>query len=227
MNRRSQLICAWCGPVFCLVFGIGMVPLAGFIPPPTAHDTPAQVVELYTQHHDRLVAGLVLMMASTTLIAPWVGAISTQLKRIEGSKSPLTYGQLGAGAAQIVIVLQPVLIMIVASFRPGRDPALTQALNDLAWIPFVIAFPPIAAQMAMIALAIFSHDAQRVFPRWLAYFNLWCAILLLPAMLLPFFTHGAFAWHGIFEFWLAAIVFFGWVMVMSVSLIRMRPEDDQ
>ena len=45
-------------------------------------------------------------------------------------------------------------------------------------------------------------------------------VLLLPAVLLPFFKTGPFAWHGIFQFWLAALVFFGWMAVMSVMLIK-------
>jgi len=39
MNRRIQLVCAWCGPVFLVLFGIGLVPLAGFVPPPAANDS--------------------------------------------------------------------------------------------------------------------------------------------------------------------------------------------
>ena len=64
-------------------------------------------------------------------------------------------------------------------------------------------------QCLSIAAAILNKADQDVFPRWLGYFNVWVAVLLLPAVLLPFFKHGPFAWHGIFEFWLAALVFFG------------------
>jgi len=220
MNRRAQLACAWCGPLFLLFFGVGMVPLAGFVPPPAANDTARQIVRLYTSHHDRRQAGLVLMMCATGFIGPWVAVISTQLRRIGERVRALVYSQLATGASLIIVVLAPVMVMIVASFRPERDPQITQALNDLAWIPFIMVFPPLAAQMASIAVAIFADDEEQVFPRWVAYFNLWCVVLLLPAVLLPFFKTGPFAWHGIFQFWLAALVFFGWMAVMSVMLIK-------
>ena len=221
MNRRIQLACAWCGPVFLVLFGIGLVPLAGFLPPPAANDTPQQVVKLYTEHHTRVQAGLSLMLFSTAFIAPWVAVISTQMRRIkvEGIRT-LVYGQLVAGGAFIFVVVAPVMTMIVASYRPERNPEITQALNDLAWLPFIMVFTTLMAQMLVVAGAIFLDAAEEVFPRWIGHVSAWCAVLLLPAVLLPFFKDGPFAWHGIFQFWLAAVLFFGWFAVMSLALIR-------
>ena len=63
MRRRIDLACAWCGPVFLVLFGIGLVPLAGFLPPPAANDSAAQVAKLYSEHHFRRAAtGLVFML---------------------------------------------------------------------------------------------------------------------------------------------------------------------
>ena len=219
MNQRSQLMCAWSGIVFLGMFAIGLVALAQFIPPPRANYSLHQVVQLYSQHTDRLRAGLVVMMIAAGFTAPWAGVVSVQLKRIEGKFSPMTYTQLACGAAGILVILLPVMVMIVASFRPGRSPELTQTLNDLGWILFVMVFPPVMIQCLSIAAAILNHPAQDVFPRWLGYFNVWCAVLLVPAVLIPFFKHGPFAWHGIFEFWLAAVVFFGWFLVMTIGLL--------
>lgn len=219
MNRASQLWCAWSGVAFLVLFGVGMVALAQFIPPPRADDSAQDVVNLYFEHTDRVRAGLVLMMSGAGFIASWAGAISVQLKRIEGRFSPMAYTQLACGAANVLVVLLPVMVMIVASFRPTRDPQVLQALNDLAWIPFIMVFPPVMVQCLSIAGAILTAPQQRVFPRWLGYFNLWCALLLIPAVLIPFFKHGPFAWHGLLEFWLAAVVFFGWVLMMTIQVI--------
>lgn len=221
MNRRIQLACAWCGPVFLVLFGVGLVPLAGFVPPPAANDTADQVVKLYSEHHTRVQAGLSLMLFSTVFVAPWVAVISAQLNRIraEGIKT-LVYGQLIAGGAFLFVAIVPVLVMIVASFRPERDPQITQALNDLAWIPFIMNFTTLMAQMLVVAAAVFIDAGEEVFPRWVGYVSAWCAVLLVPAVLIPFFKDGPFAWHGIFQFWLAATLFFGWFAVMSLALIK-------
>jgi hypothetical protein len=221
MNRRVQLACAWCGPIFIVLFAIGLVPLAGFVPPPAANDTADEVVKLYTEHHDRLQAGLSMMLFSTAFIGPWVAVISTQLNRIRaGGIKTLVYGQLVTGGAFIFVVTIPVIVMVVASFRPERNPEITQALNDLAWIPFIMVFTTLTAQMSIIAAAIFIDAEESVFPRWAGYVSAWCGVVLMPALLLPFFKEGPFAWHGIFQFWLAATIFFGWFVVMSIVLFR-------
>jgi hypothetical protein len=221
MNRRIQLVCAWCGPVFLLLFGIGLVPLAGFVPPPAANDTPQQVVRLYTEHHVRVQAGLSLMLFSTAFVAPWVAVLCTQLKRIrvEGIMT-LVYGQLIAGGAFLFVAIVPVMAMITASFRPERNPEITQALNDLAWIPFIMVFTTLMAQMVIVAVAVLLDPDEAVFPRWIGYLSAWAAVLLMPAVLIPFFKNGPFAWHGIFQFWLAATLFFGWFAVISAGLIK-------
>jgi hypothetical protein len=73
---------------------------------------------------------------------------------------------------------------------------------------------------AGVAAAVFLDAAAEVFPRWVGHVSAWCAVLLLPAVLIPFFKEGPFAWHGIFQFWLAAAIFFGWFAVMSFALIN-------
>ena len=69
------------------------------------------------------------------------------------------------------------------------------------------------------AVAVFIDPDEAVFPRWIGHVSAWCAVLLLPAVLLPFFKEGPLAWDGIFQFWLAAAIFFGWFAAMSVGLI--------
>ena len=110
--------------------------------------------------------------------------------------------------------------MITASFRPERNPEITQALTDLAWIPFIMVFTTLMAQMVIVAAAVFLDPDEAVFPRWIGYLSAWAAVLLLPAVLIPFFKTGPFAWHGIFQFWLAATLFFGWFAVMSYAMVR-------
>src|SRR6266436_7144855 len=114
---------------------------------------------------DLLQSGLSLMLFSTAFISPWVAVISTQLRRIrvEGIRT-LVYGQLVAGSAFTFVVVAPVIAMIVASYRPERNPEITQALNDLAWIPFIMVFTTFMAQMLVVAGAIFLDADEEVFP---------------------------------------------------------------
>jgi hypothetical protein len=219
MNLRTQRLAAYSGFLLCALFGVGLIGFAGLVPPPPANATVEETARLYQEHTTGLRIGMVLMMIGAGFIGSWGSAITVQLKRIEGEHSPMTWTNIAMTAANVMVVTVPVMIMIAATFRPDRDPDITQALHDLAWIMFVMVFPPVMVQELAIAAAVFGNARQRVFPRWVGYFNVWCALLLLPAVLLPFFKTGAFAWHGILEFWLAGIVFFGWIVVMTFVVL--------
>jgi drug/metabolite transporter (DMT)-like permease len=173
MNIRTQRLAVWTGPLLCLLFAVGLIGLAQFIPPPRADASLADVARIYSERTNRLRAGLVLMMLGAGFLASWGGAITTQLKRIEGAHSPMTWTNLACTGANVMVVTVPVMIMIAASFRPDRNPEITQALNDLAWIMFVMVFPPVMVQELSIAAAVFSHEGQKVYPRWVGYFNVW------------------------------------------------------
>jgi hypothetical protein len=219
MNKRAQELCLWSGPLFMLVFLIGFWFVAGLVPPPSPHDSALKIAHLYQQNTNQIRAGLLLTMIGTALSLPFVSLISIQMKRIEGRFSVLSYTQLVSGATTCLLITFPLMIMTAAAFRPGRDPQLILLLNDVAWIPFVMVFPPIVVECLSIAVAVLGDKAAKpVFPRWVAYYNLWTAFLFLPAGLLTFFKHGPFAWNGLLAFWMALAVFGAWFIVMFVVL---------
>lgn len=221
MNTRSQLLCAWCGVVFLVLFTIGWALLARFLPPPSPGLGADEVAAIYQQNTGAIRFGLMLAMIAGGLTAPWVAVIANQMRRIEGSSPVLTYTMLVAGAAGVLILVLPTMIWSVAAFRPERAPELILLLNDFGWLLFVMTFSPFFVQNMVIGLAIFSDSASEpVFPRWLGYFNIWVAILLVPGGLVTFFKTGPFAWDGILAFWLPLVIFFAWFLVMFVALLN-------
>jgi hypothetical protein len=219
MNRRAQELCAWTGPLFMVVFLVGFWFIAGFVPPPSPHENALQIAHLYAAHTNAIRLGLLVAMIAGALSVPFQAVIAIQMRRIEGRSPVLSYTVLAMGAVNCILFTMPILIMTAAAFRPARDPALTQLLNDLAWIPFIIAFPPAVVQNIAIAIAVLGDRAPRpVFPRWVAYFNLWAAFLFLPAGLLTFFKHGPFAWNGLLSFWVALTMFGSWYLVMFFAV---------
>jgi hypothetical protein len=218
MSPRVQNGAAWCGPIFVVVFFVGMI-LAGFLPPPSPHDSPHEVTLLYSDHTDLVRFGLFLMMVSAGFTGPFAAVISVQLRRIEGNLPTMTYTQLLGGAIGVLAIVVPMMIFTAAAFRPDRSPELTQALNDLAWLPFIMNFVPAMLQCISIAVAVFSDRRENpVFPRWVGYYNVWTTLLFIPGGLVTFFKHGPFAWNGLFAFWVAAAVFGSWFIVMSVAV---------
>jgi len=147
--------------------------------------------------------------------------VSAQMKRIESRFAPLSQAQLAAGAVAVLVFTIPVLIFSAAAFRPDRDPAVTEALNDLGWFFFLMNFPSVTVQALVVAVAVFTdRNPDPVFPRWLGYLLVWAAIAFVPGGLLTYFKTGPFAWNGLLAFWLAAVAFFGWFLVMIWATLR-------
>jgi hypothetical protein len=220
MNIKSQRICVWFAPLFCVVFGIGLI-LPGYLPPTDPSLGAEAIAALYSENTQMMRLGFILLQAASAMTAPFVAVLSVQMKRIEGQHSPYTYAQLITGGCGVLILLIPTTLWICAAFRPERDPQLIQLLNDLGWLLLTPTFACLCIQVIAIGLAVLSDKhAQPIFPRWFGYLNLWIAVLSLPAGFIAFFRTGPFAWNGVISFWMVAIVFFAWLLITVVLLFK-------
>ena len=221
MNTRYQLMCVWSGVAVFLLFGIGLWPIAGFFPPLLPSASAGEIAAIYQQNTTAIRAGMLPLIMSGGFYAAWVAVISIQMRRIEGAHPVMAYTQMIAGAATLMFFLLSPLIWTTAAFRPERAIELTQGLNDLGWIMFVMAVSTGIFQNLAIGFAILGDKGPRpLFPRWAGFFNFWVAVLTLPGLLLTFFKTGPFAWNGLLAFYLPAGVFFLWFFVMIPLLIK-------
>lgn len=212
-------MCAWSGIAFVIIFTIGLWPLADFMPPMSPTLSASEIAALYAVNNLPIRFGTLIMMFSGALIIPFVGVIATQMRRIEGEHSVLTSTQISAGTVGVVVFIATTVCWTTAAFRPDRDPELIQLINDFGWIFFLMTFGAFVIQNFAIGFAIFSDNRpEPIFPRWIAFFNLWVAILFIPGGLLTFFKTGPFAWDGIFVWWVPLTVFFAWYFVMFIFL---------
>lgn len=218
ISARRQLLCLWCGPVATVLFAVGFWMLARLLPPPSPADTIDQVAHLYAHNTNGLRLGVVVMQVAGALLGPWVAAITTQLRRIEGEDSPLTYTNLGLGMLTLIVFVVPPMAWQAAAFRLDRDPSTIQALHDLGWLAFIGIFSFPTVQCLAIALCILTDPRQRVLPRWLAYFNLWVAVGFAPAATIYFFKSGPLAWNGVVPWWIPIVVFFAWMIINTVAI---------
>lgn len=220
MGTRTQLTCAWCG-IPAIVLAIAGFLLAGFLPPPQASAHAREVAALYGGDTTAIRLGMLLAFVAFGFLGPFIAVITIQMLRIEGRNPVLAFTQLVSGGTVWVFLSVPVLLMTVAAFRPDRPPEIIQAINDLAWVLLVMPISPFVVQDVAIAVAVMKdRSPDPVFPRWVAYLNLWVAFVFLPAGLLTFFQTGAFAWHGLLSFWIPLAAFATWLIVMSVMAGR-------
>ncbi|MET0659510.1 MAG: hypothetical protein ABW110_15290 [Steroidobacteraceae bacterium] len=222
MNPTHQRIGLWVTLAGMILGGIGLVACARFLPPPSPDMTAEQVVQLYQTDTNLKRLGFVLMMLGNGFYFGIVAVISVQMKRIEGVGRMLNYTQLATGAVNALLLLLPSVFFTAAAFRPERSPDVTVALHDIGWFLAVMPVASFMFQQFVIALAIFADKApQPLFPRWVAYMNIWTATLYLPAFMDTFFKTGPFAWNGLLAFWIPALIFgLIWIPVMLVFLFK-------
>lgn len=223
-NPRVLKFCAWMGPAFTAMWLIGAAPLADFtfVPPPSASDSALQTVQHYADNLTGLRLGCVFMIFASALYTPWGMAVSMYARKAETGRPILFYVQVVSLAACVIVILLIGFFWGVAAFRPGdTTPEVTQALNDVGWFGVLFTGAPFTMWAFAVAAAIFGDRSERpAFPRWVAYLNIWAGLLYVEACLMIFFKTGAFSQNGAAVFYLPVIVFFGWIVTMSVMVVR-------
>ncbi|MHB8695378.1 MAG: hypothetical protein ACYDHH_29475 [Solirubrobacteraceae bacterium] len=223
MNRKTQLIAVWCGPLCAVLFAIGAALLGRFIPPYVRpHYGAAQAAHIYAEHASRIRLGAFIACISMSLVGPWGCSIAAQIRRTEGDFPILTYISLTCVAIGTTIVVLMCCCWGVAAFRPGDvSPQITQFANDLGYFIFLFTWPPFSVWGIAVALAIFTDQNEvPVFPRWLGYLSVWTALLFVPAGLMIFFKTGAFSWAGLMTLYVPVGIFFVWLAGLTYCTIK-------
>ncbi|MGL4318169.1 MAG: hypothetical protein ACRCTL_16330 [Pseudomonas sp.] len=213
-NTNSQLLCVHAAMAMAVLMGIALL-LAGWVPPPSPAMSTLETAQMYAGGGNHIRFAALLMMLGATMFWPFAVVISTQMKRIEGPLvQPLAGVQMACATGTVMAIIIPSALWLVCAFRPERPPEIVQALNDLSWMFFIGAVPPALIQVLAVGLcALYRPSAAAVFPRWYGFFCLWTATGFVGGETVGFFHTGPFAWDGIFAFWMAAVFFFGWILV--------------
>lgn len=222
MDPTTMRTFLWSGPVVVASVLIGMVPLMGFIPPPSPALSAGQIAQIYAANETPIRIACLLLMICWTLWATWGAVLATFIRRMESGYPVLTYTAVALVGGGLVFFLLIPMTWAVAAFRPGTISAdVTQTLNDWAWFSFLYTWPPFGLFCLIIAIAILKdHNIPTLYPRWVGYLNIWIVLLFWPAGLIAFFKVGPFAIDGIFAFWVPVSLFFAWMVVMTVLTAR-------
>lgn len=220
MNIGVHRACVYSGFACVLVFLLGFWVVAGFIPPPDPDDNAAEIAELFRDDKNSIRAGMIISMFGAALIAPWVTAVSVQIRRIEGKHSPLAFLQLGLGMLLTLEFIYLIMFWQVAAFRTDRPDTEIQTLNDMAWIPFVGLSSTAVIQAIVIGVAILTdRSVKPVFPTWAGYLNLWVALVFTSGTFNVFFKDGPLAWDGVIAWYIPLATFCIWLVVMSYLML--------
>ncbi len=221
-NRLARLACAWSGIACTVLFAIGFLVFAQWLPFPSPNDSAEQITADIASHRTGIRIGVIFMIIGFGLFATFVVGVALELRHTDGRHPALTYVQLvcGGGCAAI-LALSPMFFGIMA-FRAGElPPYVTQTLFDIAWFCFVMPYPIFSLLLIAQGWSILRDTRDPVvFPRWAGYLCFATAAALIPTGFIIFFKTGPFAWNGIVGLGIPMIYFFSWIMTLSYYLIR-------
>ncbi|GAB4916369.1 hypothetical protein Mkiyose1665_10790 [Mycobacterium kiyosense] len=222
IDTGTARVMAWSGVALVISLVIAQGVLMGFIPPPSPALKADEIAHLFIDRKLRIRIGTLIECIGFTFYLTWSMSIVFFMRRMERGMPVLSYTAIAnAGGGYVFFLLMPITWAALA-FRPEMlDPALLQIANDYVWFVFILSWPPFAVFMILIAVAVLrDKNPTPIFPRWVGFLNLWTAVLIIPAGLVEFFKIGPFAYDGAISFWFVWIVFFGWIIGMSVITLR-------
>jgi hypothetical protein len=217
MTPGIQKTMAFCGAAFVLLLFPAML-MIGLLPPISPMRNATEIAQFWSTNTGLKRLGLVVLLAASGLQAPFGALMAVRIRQMEGGRySALAYTELVGVGLAVMAIIMPCFFFAAASYRPERDPQITQALNDLGWLPFVMNWPAATIQCLAIGFAILGAKHE-VWPRWLGYFNVWCGFIFAAGGLVVLFKNGVFAWNGLLAFWLVAVFFGAWFLIMAWQL---------
>ncbi|HSW12068.1 MAG TPA: hypothetical protein VLI06_04465 [Solimonas sp.] len=219
----GEIILFWTLPFLALSWLLVFLAFPGFSPPMSPTLSAEEVAAFYRDPANQP------LIRYSMIVFNWFGIgvviflalIMLQMRRMAHRTPILAYCYLGCATGGPVLFFIADLFWLLAAFRPERDPQLTLLFNDLAWISFTGQVGFLIGQCVFLALAIFlDRQAQPVFPKWVAHFNLATAAAIAPAAFVATTLTGALAWDGLLSFWVRNIAIALWLVVMTVVMGR-------
>jgi len=222
MNSTAMRVFLWAGAVLVFNLILSQHIIIGFVPPPSPNLSAAQVAEIFRSHKDRIELGCIIQCMTWSFYGIWATPIVMMIRQTEGSWPLFTFASLiNLGCCSVFFILVPMTWAVIAFRADQLDPMIIQVMNDWVWFDWLYTWPPYSVWMFIIAAAILlDRSERRLYPRWVGYFNLWCGLLIIPACTIGLFKNGPFAYDGFISFWEAAIVYFGWMVGMTIMTFR-------
>lgn len=220
-SLRHQLISAWCGPAFLVLFVLFWGVIGQNLPNPSPALSAPDLASRYLANLNDIRFGFIASLIIVVLYLPWSALLATQMARIEGKYPTLAFLQLLGGGLTVMVVSFSAFFWVTAAFRPERDPALIQLLTDLGWLCIDLQYACTTLQMVAAALVGLSdRNPTPLFPRWACFLTVWCGLSFLPASLTGVLKTGPFAWDGMLSYYIPYFCWLCWFTVASVYMIK-------
>jgi hypothetical protein len=191
-------------------------------PPPSDGYTANQLMAHYfAPYHGQIMVGMLICMVVGVFYLPASCAAASVMLRREHRSPILATLVVCAGAITAWIVAEfPGKILHAASY--GRsNPFVVQGIWREAWYIYDNTY--MCSGMGMIAMAIYAlidRSAKPVWPKWVAWVAIAAVVSFIPEAALPYVHTGPFALQGLWNFWLAFVLWLVWFAGFSFYTIR-------
>lgn len=215
-----QYYCAASGILSSLLFGAGFL-AADFLPADRPYWTAEETARHFQVHTHRVRIGASLIALSALFYMPFCAAISSQMRRVPNLHYVVQQLQLSAAAAGLWTFTLPGIILATTSYRPERNPEITQALNDFFWICTLMPWQTFMVQNFCFSYAIIIDQRKKpLFPKELALYNMIVPFFWTGSTGIQFSKYGAGAYNGAISFWMLGITFCLQLVIDAIFLIR-------
>ena len=223
VNLSHQRALLWIALVMAIVYGLALVFLLEFFPPPAPTLSATDVVTLYAHSNLRFRIGAAIMLVVGAFNTPWSIVVSLQMARDElGAPTWAIMQSLAATINSFLFFMTP-FMWGMAAFSVDRPPELTVLLQQCAWLIFTAAVSMFPFQIFPTAVVAFSKKedpANSAFPRWIGWVTLLLGLSGTAGVSAMLFKTGPFAWNGLVPFYLPLSLFGIWMTCMSISMFR-------
>ncbi|MEH6759087.1 MAG: hypothetical protein V7676_16480 [Parasphingorhabdus sp.] len=217
--------CAWTGPIL-LVALIIFWGLMGYNIPPFGSDVSAEDIAQHFIDNGTVVRiGMTLTVAFSVCYLTWGIAVRAVMEAIDPSDPILPLLQnWGAGLTTLVLSI-PGCVWLTAAFRPAEiDPQTTRMLYDLGWILFDVQFSFTVLQLIPMAICFLKDKREiPIVPKWISWFVLWVGCMLPLLGLIGLFKTGPFGRNGLINYWVEFPIFFFFVLLASIAMLKAIP----
>ncbi len=227
---RYWRACALSGPVFLIAFIFAWGALGHNIPPVAADASADYMAELFRNNANGIRAGMGLAMAFGCLYLVWTLSITKVMEHIDPRHNNiLPTLQLFGGAITVVPLVTSCVFWLTGAYRPETlSPMILQMLYDMGWLLidmfyFITTIPMVALGVAGLRDA----RSKPLFPKFVCWFSIWAGISFLFELLMPFFKSGLFARQGWLNFWVEFLVWFIYIVLVTIWVLKAIPRLEQ
>jgi hypothetical protein len=155
------------------------------------------------------------------------------MRRIEGPEGMLAQLEMmGATITCAPIIIACGVWLAAAIEAPQLSKEIVHLLYWLGWMIIDLAYMVTTFQIFAVSM-VFLRDRREkpLVPAWLCWWGFVTCAAFFPVSLVPFCKTGPFAFHGMFNFWIAFFTWYIWVSGVSTYVIkavtRLQQEDGQ